>query len=144
MSISIPVWSWLCLWNVSKNGQTHLDVPCPSSRALRSKSSTVNCKTFCSFLVWTWEVESFVSLPMGPCWSGVGGGKQATIPWLLKKGIKAWWSGELGSLGRGPGSCGSSSPVAKSCRVKPLVRYHISGVVPAGEVVELGIFTGLA
>ena len=62
----------------------------------------------------------------------------------FKKGIKPWWSGELGSLGGGPGSCGSSSPVAKSCHVNPLVRYHISGLVPAGKVVESGFFTGLS
>lgn len=60
----------------------------------------------------------------------------------FKKGIKAWWSGELGSLGRGPGSCGSSSPVAQELRVNPWSGTTSLGVVPAGEVVELGIFTG--
>jgi len=35
---------------------------------------------------------------MGPCWSGVGGKKQAMTfknSMAFKKGIKPWWSGEF-------------------------------------------------
>lgn len=88
-------------------------------------------------------MERFVSLPVGPAGPVL---VMASRPQFhgFKKGIKARWSGELGSLGGGPGSCVSSPPVAKSCPVKPLVRYHSFRLVPAGEGVGSGFFTGLS